>query len=75
MTIDQAFFESSCMIDAGTGTPANHLVLNELPACKTKREAKLLLEELRERLRSVEGGRFKMNEDSKQRLIAALSTF
>lgn len=75
MTIDQAFFESSCMIDAGTGTPVDHLEFSELSACKTKREAKLLLEELRERLRSVEGGRFKMNEDSKQRLIAALSTF
>ncbi len=73
MTPHQAFFESSCLIDAGIGISVKHLDLDNVSDCDTKHEAKLLLEELRERLRSAEGVDFKLSQESKLRLIALLS--
>ena len=72
MTTHQAFFESSCLIDAEVGIPCQHLDFNEKLDCDTKLQPKLLLEELRERLRSAEGVCFEMSQESRQRIIALL---
>ena len=69
----QIFFESSCQIDIGNGISAKHLDLREVSDCDTKQEAKQLLEELRKRLGSANGGSFEMSQESKQRLITLLS--
>ncbi len=74
MTAHQVFFESSCLIDAEVGIPCRHFYLSEASDCDTKQKAKLLLEELRERLRSDKGIRCEMSQESKQRIIALLPT-
>ena len=74
MTTHQAFFESSCLIDTEVGISFKHLDLREKSDCDTKQQAKRLLEELRERLRSSEGICFEMSQESKQRIIALLPT-
>lgn len=73
MTPHQVFYESSCLIDAGIPIPAKHLDLDNVSDCGTKQEAKLLLEKLRDRLRSAEEVNFKLSQESKLRLIALLS--
>lgn len=72
MTTHQVFFETSCLIDAGSGIPVKHLDLQKTSDCNTKQEAQLLLEELRGRLRSAEGAKFEMSQESKERIIALL---
>jgi len=72
MTNHQAFFESSCLIDAEVGIPFRHLDFRSKPDDDTKQQAKLLLEELRERLRSEEGVGFEMSQEARQRVIALL---
>ena len=72
MTTHQAFFESSRLIDAEIGIPITHLDIPEVSDCDTKQQAKLLLEELRERLRSAEGICFEMSQEVKQRISALL---
>ena len=74
MISPQAFFESSCQIDVGIGLAKNPDLSNE-PDVDSEQEAKakLLFEELRKRLRSVDGDCFKMSHESKERLIDLLS--
>ena len=74
MISPQAFFESSCLIDVGIGSAKNPDLSNE-PDVDSEQEAKakVLFEELRKRLRSVDGGCFKMSNESKERLIELLS--
>ena len=73
MRSHQVFFESSCQIDVGTEVPFKHLDLSDGPNSATKQEARLLLEELRKRLRSTNGVNFAMSQESKQRIIERLS--
>lgn len=73
MLTHQIFFESSCQIDVGFGVSGNHLDLSSKTDCETKEEAKLLLEKLRERLRSGDGASFAISHASKQRLLDLLS--
>lgn len=79
MISPQAFFESSCLIDVGIGSAKHADLSNETDVdCEQEAEAeanaKLLLEELRKRLRSIDGGCFKMSHESKERLIELLSS-
>lgn len=73
MITPQTFFESSRQIDVGTVVPLKHVELRDESGCDQKQEAKLLLDELRKRLRSADGLRVEMSQDSKERLIALLS--
>ena len=72
MRTHQVFFESSCQIDAGSGVPFKHLDPSNADS-DTKREASLLLKELRKRLRSTGGVSFEMSQESKQRIIERLT--
>ena len=73
MTSHQIFFESSCQIDVAIGSSDRHLDLNTLSNCKQKQEARLILNELRERLRSSDKLTFELGHLAQQRLIELLS--
>lgn len=73
MSNHQIFFESSYKIDVGVGVPFKHLDLSSQSDCDSKREARLLLEELRKRLRSFDGLSFEMSQEMKERIIERLS--
>lgn len=72
MSSHQVFFESSYQIDIGNGASPKHLGLSSANG-DPERQARLLLEELRRRLRSNNGVRLEMSQESKQRIIEGLT--
>ena len=77
MITPQIFFKSSCQIDVGIKSQPNQSNLgNESKresSDEMQQEARKILDELRERLRSAEGVCFKMSQESKQRLVKRFS--
>lgn len=69
MITPQTFFESSRQIDVGT----KHLDVRNESDCDRKQEARLLLDELRQRLQSADGLSVEMSQYSKQQLVALLA--